>query len=56
MENFIKDYRIFFNCFFSSIIELFNWLMSTVIGEIIICCIIMGIFLLIVDLIIELKD
>ena len=56
MQTFLSDFSFFMELVFSGIASLWNWLMSTILGEIILFGIIIGIFFIIFNLFIDSKD
>ena len=56
MSQFLLDFQAFFTMILTSIGDLFFWLSSTIIGEIILFILIMYIFLFVVKLVIDLKN
>lgn len=56
MQNFMNDFNIFFNSFLNGVKSIFNWLLSTTIGEIFLFIIIIFIFIFILGLITKFKD
>lgn len=56
MATFLEDFKIFFSTIFDLMVVFWNWLSSTIIGEIIIFTIIISIFIGIIYLIIHMKD
>ena len=56
MSNFMSDFGIFFNSILGGIQTLWNWLFSTVLGEIILFTIIISLFLSLIYLIIDFKN
>lgn len=56
MQTFLSDFSFFMELVFSGITSLWNWLMSTILGEIILFGIIIGIFFIIFNLFIDSKD
>ena len=56
MSNFLSDFGIFLNYMFNTMTSIYNWLTSTVLGEIIIFVVLISIFLFVVHLIIQFKD
>ncbi len=55
MQNFLNDFNIFFNMIFGKIVEIYNWLINTVLGEIMLFMIIITIFIGIIYLIIDMR-
>ena len=56
MSNFLNDFNIFLYFIITSMSTIYNWLTSTVLGEIIIFVVLISIFLFVVHLIIEFKN
>ena len=56
MNNFLTDFSSFMHIFLEELISVFNWFMSTLIGEIIVFTIIILIFVALLKRIIHLKD
>ena len=56
MSNFMSDFNIFFNSIFGGVQTIWNWLFSTVLGEIILFTIIISLFLTIIYWIIDFKN
>lgn len=56
MSEFLLDFQAFFTMILSSIGDLFLWLSTTIIGEIILFILIMYIFLFVIKLIIDLRN
>ena len=56
MQNFVNDFGLFFTMLFGAIKEFFNWYFSTIIGEITLFILVIGIFFFVVNLIVDLKD
>lgn len=56
MSSFINDFKLFFNVIFECLTEIFNWLTSTIIGEIIFFVIIMSAFVGFIVMIVHMKD
>ena len=56
MATFLEDFKIFFRTIFDLMIVFWEWLSTTIIGEIIIFTILIGIFVGIIYLIIHMKD
>ena len=56
METFINDFKIFFAAIFEMLGSLWGWLETTIIGEILIFVILIGIFIGFITIIINLKN
>lgn len=56
MQTFLNDFSVFMDLVFDGISSLWNWLMSTVLGEIILFTIIIGIFFILFNLFVDSKD
>ena len=56
MSNFLNDFNIFLNFIITSIGSIYNWLISTVLGEILLFIVIISIFLFVIYLIINFKN
>jgi len=56
MTNLMNDFGIFLNFIWTYIENIFNWLFSTWLGELLIFTIIITLFLVIINLIIKMKD
>lgn len=56
MESFVNDFGIFFNMIFNCVSKLFNWFISTTLGEILLFMIIISLFLFIVNIFVDFKD
>lgn len=56
MSNFMSDFNIFFTSILGGIQTLWNWLFSTVLGEIILFTIIISLFLYLIYKIIDFKN
>lgn len=56
MASFMSDFSTFFNYILASIQTFWNWLFSTVLGEIILFTILISLFIYIVYLIIDFKN
>ena len=56
MQSFVNDFGIFFGAIFNCIKSFWNWFISTTMGEIILYTILISIFFLIVNLIVNFKD
>lgn len=56
METFVNDFGIFFNKIFECVIKLFNWFISTTLGEILLFIIIISLFLFILNMFVDFKD
>ena len=56
MSNFLNDFNIFLNFIITTMSTIYNWLVSTVLGEIILFVVIISIFLFVIHLIIEFKN
>lgn len=56
MSNFMSDFNIFFTSILGGIQTLWNWLFSTVLGEVILFTIIISLFLSLIYLIIDFKN
>lgn len=56
MENFMNDFSVFFSKIFNCLTSLWNWLSSTIIGEILLFIIIISLFFFLLNLIIDFKD
>ena len=56
MQQFVNDFSIFFNKMFECIISMWNWIISTTLGEIIIFLVLISIFLLLINQFINFKD
>lgn len=56
MNSFLNDFSVFFNKMFDCVVSIWNWLISTTIGEIIIFTIIISFFLFVLNLFVDFKD
>lgn len=56
MQQFLSDFSFFMELLFNGVSSLWNWLMSTILGELILFVIIIGIFFIIFNLFIDSKD
>lgn len=56
MANLISDFNVFFNSIFNSVSTVFNWFISTPLGEIILFMILISLFLFIINLFVDFKD
>lgn len=56
MTSFLSDFNIFFNSIYNMITTFFAWMISTVLGEIILFDIIISLFITVVYLIINMKN
>lgn len=56
MSEFMNDFSIFFSSLLNGIQSLWNWLFSTVLGEVILFTIIISLFLTIIYWIIDFKN
>lgn len=56
MATFLNDFTLFFNTIFELMMNFWNWFSSTILGEIIIFTIIIGLFIGIIYLIIQMKN
>ena len=56
MQNFMNNFNIFLSFFISGINIIYNWLISTIIGQIIIFILIISIFIYIINKLTELDD
>ena len=56
MENLLNDFKTFFSVILSCMNDIFNWLTSTIIGEILFFTIIISLFFFIINLFIDFKD
>ena len=56
MQNFMNDFNIFLNSFLNGVKSIFNWFISTAIGEIFLFVILIFIFIFILNLITKFKD
>lgn len=56
MQNFVNDFNVFFNMIFNSIKSFFEWYFNTIIGEITLFILLIGIFFFIANLIVDMKD
>lgn len=56
MQNLLNDFRTFFNVIIGCMSDIYNWLTSTVIGEIIFFIILISIFFFFLNLFTNFKD
>ena len=56
MASFMSDFSTFFNYILAAIQTLWNWLFSTVLGEIILFTVLISLFIYIIYLIIDFKN
>lgn len=56
MQNLLNDFKNFFNVILSCMTDVFNWLTSTIIGEIIFFIILISIFFFLINLFVNFKD
>ncbi len=56
MATFLEDFKLFFNTIFELMIQFWNWLSGTILGEIIIFIVIIGLFFGIIYTIVKMKD
>lgn len=56
MENFMGDFSIFLSFFINGINLIWNWLIGTIIGKIIIFLLIISIFIYIINKFVEIGD
>lgn len=56
MQQFLSDFAFFMELVFNGITALWEWLIGTVLGEIILFGIIIGLFFFVVNLIADMKD
>lgn len=56
MQEFINDFKIFFSGIFDCIISMWNWLIGTTLGEIIIFLVIISLFFFLLNIVIDFKD
>ena len=56
MQNFMNDFQIFFTSILSMLQTLWNWFISTTIGEITLGIILIGVFMLLLNLFVNFKD
>lgn len=56
METFVNDFSIFFSKIMSCMTIFWNWLSSTVLGEIIIFILLIALFLFLINLIVNFKN
>lgn len=56
MQNLLNDFKNFFNVILSCMTDVFNWLTSNVIGEIIFFIILISIFFFLINLLVDFKD
>lgn len=55
MQNFVSDFTLFFNAIVNCLASFYNWFLSNILGEILLFIIIIGIFLYVIRLIINLR-
>lgn len=55
MQNLLNDFSIFFNSIWGYIITVYNWIINSVLGELIIFTVIISLFFFIIYKFIELK-
>lgn len=56
MENFMSDFNVFLNFFINGINLIWNWLISTILGKIIIFTVIISIFIYIINKLVSIGD
>ena len=56
METFMNNFSIFFSKIFESVQNLWNWYISTIIGQVTIFILIITLFYFLINLIIDFKD
>lgn len=56
MENFLSDFNLFLSFFINGINLIWNWLISTIIGKILIFVLIISIFIYLINKFVELGD
>ncbi len=56
MNSFLADFQTFLNFILSAMGSVYNWLITTVLGEILLFIVIISIFLFVIYLIIEFKN
>lgn len=56
MQNLLNDFRTFFNVIIGCMSDIYNWLTSTVIGEIIFFIILISLFFFLINLFVDFKD
>ncbi len=56
MQELMNDFQVFFSGIFSCLTSLWNWLISTTLGEIILFVVLISIFIFIINLFIDFKD
>ncbi len=56
MENFMADFNVFLSFFINGISLIWNWLISTILGKIIIFVVIISIFIYIINKLVSIGD
>lgn len=56
MENLLNDFKTFFSVILSCMTDIYNWITSTVIGEILFFTILISLFFFLINLFIDFKD